>query len=619
MPGSTLVSPSLAAELDELNDDQRRAVLHPGNVVVRAGPGSGKTRTLVAKVGYLLDAQIPARRGVAAITYTRHAAREITTRLARLGIRPGRRLAASTLHSWCLNSILRPFGPLVGAPIPGPGSVIDDNADAWVSLLQHCLDDAGAIANAAWERASITKIRRDLAAGVSRDFSDPLVRAAQSFDVRMLELGWFDFESMIAQALRIIQQHPEVTRLIAARYPWVVVDEYQDLGPVLHSLVLTLHEKEAVQIAAFGDPDQSVMGFTGADPRYLNSLATRPEFLDIPLSFNYRCGQAIIAASHAALNQQRAHRARPDRDDPGVIELSPVTGGLPDHAEVAIAQIDQLTGRGVPTHRIAIIYPRKGPLLDELLSALDGSQHEYVHERDERLPEGDLADFVRDCAARAIAGHQPIGSEGEGAATAVTLPDLVRAYTNLRRHSGMPDLPGYTADRRLAGLLNDADIDALQAQPLGIWITNLTRTLELDTIAAASPVQRDQHALSDFHQADQQHALTVADIAAGTLRAGKITLTTYHSAKGREWDVTILPGLVDGIMPLRKWSTRYRSFMEPVPGQLEQDRRAFYVGVTRAKDAVILIYGQYWETDWGAKNQLGTSRFVLDILKYLGA
>lgn len=77
-----LVSPALAAELDQLNDDQRRAVRHPGNLVVRAGPGSGKTRTLVAKAGYLLDAEVSARRGVASITYTRQAAREVTSRLA---------------------------------------------------------------------------------------------------------------------------------------------------------------------------------------------------------------------------------------------------------------------------------------------------------------------------------------------------------------------------------------------------------------------------------------------------------------------------------------------------------------------------------------------------------
>jgi DNA helicase-2/ATP-dependent DNA helicase PcrA len=616
-----MVSPKLAAELEELNDDQRRAVLHGDSVVVRSGPGSGKTRTLVAKVGYLLETHVTARRGVAAITYTRHAAREITTRLAGLGIRPGRRLAASTLHGWCLNSILRPYGPLLGMPVPGPGSVIDAYADAWVSLLQECVDEAGAIANAEWERWSITRIRRDLAAGNDRDLSDPMVRAAQLFDQRMLERGWFDFDSMIAQALRIIRQHPKTGKLIAARYPWIIVDEYQDLGPVLHSLVLALHGEASVKVAAFGDPDQSVMGFTGADPRYLNSLADdRPEeFLDVPLSFNYRCGQAIIAASHAALNQERPHRACPSRDDPGIIEPVAVAGGLDDHAAMTVTKVDELTARGVPAHRIAIIYPRKGPLLDGLLAALDASRHDYVHERDERLPDGDLADFVRDCAARALSGPQPIGSQDDGATTAVTLPELAYTYTHLRKVTGMPELPRYSAGRRLAALLNHANADELQGEQLGTWLTGLADSLDLADLAAASPSQRDQQALADFYRADREHALTVADIAAGSLRTGKVTLTTYHSAKGRGWDVVILPGLVEGIMPRWTWYKPRRRFVQPPPGDLEQDRRAFYVGLTRAKDAVILIHGTYWETEWGTRNTVGTgtSRFALDVLNHL--
>jgi DNA helicase-2/ATP-dependent DNA helicase PcrA len=613
-----LVSRALAAELDELNDRQLRAVLDTDDVVVRAGPGSGKTRTLVAKVGYLLETQVAARRGVAAITYTRHAAREITSRLACLGTQPGWRLSASTVHGWCLNSILRPYGPLVGMPVPGPGSVVDEYSDEWVRLLQRCMDDAGVMGVAQYERSSITRIRRDLAAGNERDPRDPMVRAAQLFDQRMIERGLFDFESMIALALRIIREHPQTGRLIAARFPWVLVDEYQDLGPVLHSLVLALHEETSVKVAAFGDPDQSVMGFIGADPRYLNSLAGHG-FLDIPLSFNYRCGQAIIAASHAALNQERPHRACPSRDDPGIIEPVAVAGGLDDHAAMTIGKLSSLTARGVPTHRIAILYPRKGPLLDELLAALDASQHNYVHERDERLPEGDLADFVRDCAARAMSGPQPMGSQDDGVTTLVTLPDLTRTYAHLRKASGKSALPGYVTERQLAAVLNHTTVDQLQDALLGTWLTRLTSALDLVAIAAASPAQRDQQALARFHQADRQHALTVADIAAGSLRTGKVTLTTYHSAKGRGWDVIILPGLVEGIMPRWTWYRPYRTYVQPPPGELEQDRRAFYVGLTRAKDAVILIHGTYWETEWGARNTVGTgtSRFVLDVLSHL--
>jgi DNA helicase II / ATP-dependent DNA helicase PcrA len=492
--------------------------------------------------------------------------------------------------------------------------VIDEYADTWIKLMQRCLDDARAMANAEWVRPDLTRIRRDLACGTYRDARDPLVRAARMFDERMLELGLFDFESMIAQALRIVRQHERVAHLIAARFPWVIVDEYQDLGPVLHALVLTLHEQASVQVAAFGDPDQPIMGFTGANPRYLNSLASRADFLDIPLELNYRCGEAIIAASHAALNQRRQHRARPDRADRGVIEPVAVSGGLADHAEIAIAKIIELTDRGIPAHRIAVLYPRKGPLLNELVEALDASGLGYVHERDERLPDGDLADFVRGCAARAIAGYQPAENNTNDC---LTLTELTQTYVRMRKAADVPELRGYAARRRLAAALNDIDRADVQDAPLGSWLALLTKHLDLDRIAAGSTAQRDQHALADFRRADQQFALTVADTAAGTLRAGKLTLTTYHSAKGREWDVTILPGLVDGIMPRRKWSKPKGRYLEPAPDQLEEDRRLFYVGLTRAKDAVILIHGTYWETEWGAPNNYGTSRFVLDVVRHM--
>ncbi|MFG1876112.1 UvrD-helicase domain-containing protein [Sphaerisporangium sp. NPDC049003] len=85
--------------------------------------------------------------------------------------------------------------------------------------------------------------------------------------VHLTTIGLFDFDSIVAQSLRVLRENPKVSKMIAARYPWLIVDEYQDLGPVLHELVLHLHDHEGVRVAAFGDPDQSVMSFTGAEPR----------------------------------------------------------------------------------------------------------------------------------------------------------------------------------------------------------------------------------------------------------------------------------------------------------------------------------------------------------------
>lgn len=610
------VGPVLAAELRSLNRDQLRAVLHEDDSVVRAGPGSGKTRTLVAKVAYLLDSQVSPQRGVAAITYTRQAAREIVTRLDRLGLRPGRQLACTTVHGWCLSAILRPYGPLAGIAAPGNGKVIDDDSTQWDDVLQDCFDQVGLSNQARYERATITKLRREIAAGmVDADDETPMVRAARLFDERLLALGQWDFDAIVARSLRIVREQPIVGELLAARFPWLVVDEYQDLGPVLHELVLQLHDAAGITVSAFGDPDQSLMGFTGADPRYLNALAARPTFEDLSLELNYRCGQAIVAASHAALGEERSYRALPDRTDEGLIDLVPVNGGLDVHAMVTCTRIKDLMAAGAAGHDIVVLYPAKGPLLSALTNKFDLDGIPYVHERDERLPTGDLADFIRDCAARAVAGYQPVGLSGSDRQTVATLGELSYQYVQLRQSSGLRPLPGRAADRRLASALDGFDAEA--QTPLETWLVDLDQALDLDAVAAGSPAVRDQRAVGGFATAARKHALAVQDIAAGTLRAGKVTLTTYHSAKGREWDAVFLPGLVDGIMPGRRWSPRLQRYPEPPPDQLQQARRSFYVGLTRAKKSLTLIYGTYWETDWRQKNNYGVSRFVKDVLAYL--
>lgn len=614
------VPPGLSDEFAALNQRQRDAVLHEGSGVVRAGSGSGKTRTLAAKVAYLLATVVPARQGVAALTYTNQAAREVTRRLGRLGLRPGRRLVSRTVHSWCLANILHPYARLTGTPMPDTGGVIDDAGAA--RLLGECLDDTGvSYRNPAWEQPLITKIRRSIGAGQDlQGFDDAKVEAARLFDDRLVERDLIDYEAMVTRALGLVRISAPVRDLLATRFPWLVVDEYQDLGPVLHQLVLTLHDAGGVRVCAVGDPDQSVMGFTGADPRYLNELAERGDFLDTRLDLNYRCGSAIIAASHVALGDQRDHRADPERMDAGVVEAAPVAGGLEDHVSLVISKIEEFTGSGVPADRIAVLYPRRGYLLDLLQQAFVDAEIDFVHERDRRLPLGPLVEFVRRCAVRRLAGPRLCG-RGEVShhdVSAPSIPELAAEYLRLTATSGLHP-SAIEIGERLQPVL-DADPDhggTLVEEPVAGLIAWLDAAIDLTVLAARSQDQRDHGAVRVLVQLDRDKGVTLGEFAGPDLPLGKIALTTYHSAKGREFSVVILPGLVEGIVPRLPWSRHRGAHEEPARAVLAEERRTFYVAFTRASDAAVLIYGPGFETEWGAWNELGPSRFVLDVVEHL--
>ncbi len=144
----------LSAAFERLNREQKLAVTHLDNLVVRAGPGSGKTATLVVKVAHLLTSVIPAPRGLACITYGREAAREFRVRLADLGIHPGPRLFLGTVHGFCLNCVLRPFGAMLGDEVLTRARVATDRTTD--AILQRALDQVGVNERLGYFRSTLT-------------------------------------------------------------------------------------------------------------------------------------------------------------------------------------------------------------------------------------------------------------------------------------------------------------------------------------------------------------------------------------------------------------------------------------------------------------------------------
>lgn len=617
----SLLSKALLEELEELNVEQRNAALYQGNVVLTAGPGSGKTRTVVARATYLLESQVTRFRGIACITYTNAAADEIRRRVARLGTPTRRRLLCSTLHSFCLNEILRRYSALTEFPLADPPEVLGERSQA--ELLQWCFDQLEiADLQAGFRLPVSTRIRRAIACGEELAQFDPReVAAAELYDTQMLVRNEIDYESMVIRALGAVQNDEHVRDLLHGRFPHVLVDEYQDLGGVLHQLVLALVDRAGVSVFAVGDADQSVFGFTGADPRYLKSLQRRDDFADLPLSINYRSGQRIIAAAEAALGIPHGRVAR-DKASPGEIVRVTVDGGLDTHATAAVEIINESVAQGVRLERIAVLYPYRGPVLDSILTEFTARGTPFIHERDEKLPPGTLSEFVQRCASRSLADYYLRTLPGDELekldyfSSTPSVMSLKHILDRLRDESGFPK-PRLRLElvRRLQATLDPSELPYRPDFSATEWLGNVAVSLELDTIAAQHPMRDNRSAISDLLAIAQADDLELQDLARFTGAIGKVTLTTYHGAKGREFHTVILPGLLRGILP-RRVNDR-GVWRDPDPVELAEQRRTFYVAMTRAEQRVHLIVGPGYFTRSGYWWEEGPSDFVIDMFEAL--
>ena len=603
--------------------EQLAAVIHNGDAVLSAGPGSGKTRTLVARAAYLLEAELPAFQGVACLTYTNAAADEIGRRVSALGADTGRRLACSTVHAFCRNEILGAYSALTGYGAPAAGSILSERSRE--ALLQRCFD-AVAIAelDAKYRTSASDKIRRAIACEEDLGaFDQREVEAARLYESELARLGKTDFEAMVVQALRIVDTEPAVRDLLSSRFPHLLVDEYQDMGGVLHRLVETLHDVAGMSIFAVGDGDQSVFGFSGADPRYLNELRGRDDFRDFPLTTNYRSGQDIILAAEAALGKARGRRAR-DGAPAGNLSLIRVDGGLEDHAAAAVETILDALTSGIKHEQVAVLYPSRGPVLDALLHALRTSGVPFLHERDSRLPSGSISNFVQHCASRTIASMRIRESSGAVVAELTKsthvprMIDLAHRLNGLRRDSGIPPpLTRLTLIRTLQTTLDPPQLTYDPEESAAVWLDRLVADLELDIIASKHPDEDNAYAIETLAAAIQEDDLTLVDIARYAQVEGKVVLTTYHSSKGREFHSVILPGLLKGIIPRRVKTAS--GWKDPSPKEMEEPRRSLYVAITRAEQDLHLIVGPGYSTPTGYWIAEGPSPFVIDMVATLNS
>ena len=243
--------------------------------------------------------------------------------------------------------------------------------------------------NPMYYSATLTRLRRSKACGEDIsgfDDCDPLV--LEDYERLLAGEQLVDFEWMVTLALELIHNNDWIRDLLSARFPWLIVDEYQDLGGPLHKIVTTLVDNAGIKVFAVGDPDQTIYDFTGADPRYLIELSKRNDFKPIRLKFNYRSGQRLIDASQAALSPEepREYEADPEKADLGEVFFIKAEDDLADHAAKTMASITQAQKEGAPYEEIAVFYQRKTVLLDDLKSELAENNIPFIAETRFEIP-----------------------------------------------------------------------------------------------------------------------------------------------------------------------------------------------------------------------------------------
>ena len=553
--GSLTVTGSV---LDELDPDQRAAATADGPLLIIAGPGTGKTRTLTHRIAYQVGELGFSARQFLAITFTRRAAEELGGRLAVLCPRPDERPTVTTFHGLGLR-VLREHADVAGLP-PGFGVA----------------DEAARLAAAA-ELAGSERDGRRLLAGLADD-PDGRLALRQALLARDL----VDFDGLVELAAELLAGHPELAAGLRARWPQVSVDEYQDIDAVQYDLLRSIGG-DGAGLTAIGDPDQAIYGFRGADVTIFGRFrADFPTATTVELTRNYRSSPPIVTAAAQAIAPSSlvpgriAIAVRPDPAD--LMSAVSFHEAADEHAEASwiAAMVDRLLG-GASFHS-----------LDS--GRADGHEHG-------KLGLADIAVLYR---TDAQAG--PIGQ----ALTRAGLPYQKRSHDLLARRAGVPEI---VREMRLV-----APEDAARAGDVFRQLTVVTAALAR-TRGERDPAVVDIRAAGEVLTPLARRCGTdlkrfLAEIGLGAEtdaldpRADAITLLTLHGAKGLEFDVVFLAGCERGLLPLRL----------PGSGPLAADeeaeeRRLLFVGMTRARGKLLLSCAAR-RTRRGSEEPAGRSPFL---------
>ncbi|MCL1905426.1 MAG: UvrD-helicase domain-containing protein [Clostridiales bacterium] len=616
--------------LNGLNDQQLKAVTAPpGQTLVIAGAGSGKTRVLVSRVAWLIAEQKAAPTNILAATFTNKAAREMKERLAAITGLPTRYMWIGTFHSLCARLLRREGGHI--APLNADFNIYDDGESR--SLMKKCLVSLGLGEDKRFHPASVlnavSAAKNSLIdpAGYGKtatnDWQQTVARLYSDYQRRLTAANALDFDDLLMQAVALLRKEPQILQHYRTRFKHILVDEYQDTNHSQYQLVRLLSGEDG-DLFAVGDPDQSIYRWRGADiGNIMDFSRDYPACREISLTQNYRSRQNILDAANALISHNENRKPKELFSARGEGEKIRLHQSADDREEAyfIIDNIARLRNSDFTLCDCAVLYRTHGQsrLLEDQCRRFGLPYRIYggmkFYERKEVKDTLAYLRFLanpRDTEALNRIYNEPKRGIGKAswdklaaraAAEDIALAELLREP---ERCGGIPaatvkSLRALTAHLKAWG--EYAKTASMKELLQRLWLQSGYR----DMVAALPDAEERLEILEELYNTAAAFDEEFAEIAAfsgeeqlkpltaflGQLalatdmdnpdeRADFLTLMTLHAAKGLEFPVVFMAGLEEGLFP------HQRVLLSDSEEEMEEERRLCYVGMTRAKERLFI-------------------------------
>jgi DNA helicase-2/ATP-dependent DNA helicase PcrA len=613
--GFRILHPAFMIDLTGLNPQQRDAVTHgSGPLLVLAGAGSGKTRVITYRIGYLISELGVNPANILAVTFTNKAAAEMLSRVDRLVPAGGYRPWIGTFHSTSLR-ILRRYADRLGYT---KSFAVYDTADQ-LTLIRRCMRELNVNDDAFPPRSVLNRIsgaKNELLGPEEYEknnldfFGARVAEIYKLYQKRLREFDAMDFDDLIGKYVELLEKHEDVRSELHSRFQHLLIDEYQDTNRAQYALVKLLAGKEG-NVMAVGDEDQSIYRFRGADiNNILNFEHDFPGAKIVKLEQNYRSTGNILDAATGVVANNVARKGKTLFTEAGRGEkIHVVTAGNErEEAQYVIEKIVSLRGR-MPMTEMAVLFrtnAQSRPFEEELLRAnipysVVGGVKFY-----ERAEIKDVLCYLR----LAVRPHDTpsiervinVPSRGIGDTTLQALNDRSMDSNNTLWtviDSEPTFLPPRAAKavREFREIVHD--LQRAATNPIPDFLDYLLIRTGYRRMLAESRDVQDESRLQNIEElinsareftesqpnatlGDYLDSLTlISDLDRYDNQKG-ITLMTLHAAKGLEFRIVFLAGMEEGILP-------HSNSLEQTD-DVEEERRLCYVGMTRAREQLYCLH-----------------------------